>query len=84
MDIRMGGVSTPQAAGSESIGVDPGVYNTGKGCIVDSGTTDTYLPRKMATAFKTKWKKLSGRDYGNVKMTLTDKEVGGWLGGSVS
>jgi hypothetical protein len=75
LDLRMGGANDADASGSESIGVSQATYNTGKGVIVDSGTTDTYLPRKLAADFKRKWKKLAGRDYGNVKMTLTEREV---------
>ena len=48
-------------------------YNTGKGVIVDSGTTDTYLPRSIAPAFKRRFKDLAKRDYANAKMTLSEK-----------
>lgn len=51
---------------------------TGKGVIVDSGTTDTYLPRTVAAAFKNAFKKACGREYGNVKMTLSDKDLAGF------
>ena len=36
----------------KSIGVPESTWNTGKGTIVDSGTTDTYLPRRAAEQFK--------------------------------
>ena len=42
--------------GGTKLEVQDSVYNTGKGVIVDSGTTDTYLPRKMAGQFKKAWK----------------------------
>jgi hypothetical protein len=48
--------------GSESIG-DTAAFNTGKGTIVDSGTTDTYLPRAVASAFQAAFKRASGFDY---------------------
>ena len=56
------------------MGLKESTWNTGKGAIVDSGTTDTYLPRTAAAAFKKEFKKITGRDYGNVKMTLSDKD----------
>ena len=40
-------------------------YHYPKGVIVDSGTTDTYLPKRMAGQFKKAWKDIVGRDYGN-------------------
>ena len=36
----------------------------GKGVIVDSGTTDTYLPRTVAAAFKREFKKASSIKFG--------------------
>ena len=30
----------------------------------------------MASAFKAKFKKIAKRDYGNVKMTLSEKDLG--------
>lgn len=60
--------------GGETLRVSNSVYNSGKGVIVDSGTTDTYLPRKMASAFKNRWKAVTKRSYGNSKMTLTDEQ----------
>lgn len=32
----------------------------GKGCIVDSGTTDTYLPSSLAAKFSALFKEVSG------------------------
>ena len=33
-------------------------FNIGQGTIVDSGTTDTYLPRSIQTAFTAAFKKV--------------------------
>lgn len=33
-------------------------FNTGQGTIVDSGTTDTYLPRSIQAAFTSAFKKV--------------------------
>lgn len=60
--------------GDKKLEVTPTAYNSGKGTIVDSGTTDTYLTRKAAASFKRLWKAQTGTDYGNVKMVLTDKK----------
>lgn len=51
LDITLDGVS---------IESDPTVYQRGKGIIVDSGTTDTYLPRSVATGFSNAWEKSTG------------------------
>jgi hypothetical protein len=39
--------------------------NSGKGVIVDSGTTDTYLHRSVAGPFNEVWEKVTGRKYSN-------------------
>jgi len=45
-------------------------YNSGKGCIVDSGTTDTYLPSSIAYQFNSIFKELSGMSYSNKPMEI--------------
>jgi hypothetical protein len=65
-DIRMAG---------ESIGVPATVFNSGKGVIVDSGTTDTYLPKKLATQFKQLWKQKTGSEYANTRYTFSTEEM---------
>ncbi|CAI5730588.1 unnamed protein product [Peronospora destructor] len=52
-DVRIGG---------KSINADEEDFNRGH-FIVDSGTTDSYLPLRMRTKFMTLFKKVSGRDY---------------------
>lgn len=54
-----------------SIGGDKSKYNAAKGTIVDSGTTDTYLPRSIAAQFKQMYKKISGIDFSNSAVQLT-------------
>ena len=53
------------------LGVDKGKYATGKGTIVDSGTTDTYLPVDVAAKFSEVFKAISGSAFsgGNIKLT---------------
>ncbi|KAG5192382.1 aspartic peptidase domain-containing protein [Tribonema minus] len=57
--------------GGESINVDPAQYNRGKGVIVDSGTTDTYLPSACADGFRAQWQALTGMAYDNKPMKLS-------------
>lgn len=51
------------------------VLNSGSGLIVDSGTTDTYLPSSLQHAFKSAYKKITGREYSNDPVHLTFEEV---------
>ena len=39
--------------------------NKGKGTIIDSGTTDTYLNEALAPKFKKIWKQIVGKDFNN-------------------
>jgi hypothetical protein len=57
----------------KSIGVPESTWNTGKGTIVDSGTTDTYLPRRAAEQFKRAWHAAMGPSpkYANSKLAYT-------------
>lgn len=50
-DITLNGVS---------IESDASVYQRGKGIIVDSGTTDTYLPKTVAKGFSKAWEAATG------------------------
>jgi hypothetical protein len=58
-----------------SIGIDKTKINAGKGVIVDSGTTDTYLPRSIAASFKTLYKKIGGLDHNNNALILTAAQI---------
>ena len=59
---------------TKSIGVPAYKYNTGKGAIIDSGTTDTYLPSSSAHNFASLFRQLSGITYSNSKRDLTREE----------
>ncbi|CAN0236584.1 unnamed protein product [Ascophyllum nodosum] len=54
LDITLNGVS---------IETDASVYERGKGIIVDSGTTDTYLPKSAAKGFSKAWEATTGSPY---------------------
>jgi len=59
--------------GDHKVQTNATTWSTGKGTIVDSGTTDTYLPRAGADAFRQAWKAAVGSDsYSNkpVRRTL--------------
>lgn len=59
----------------ESIGATTAKFNAGKGVIIDSGTTDTYLPSSIRQNFETMFTKLTkGISYSNSRMTLTDEQ----------
>ena len=45
------------------------------GVILDSGTTDTYWNRAIATAFRAVFQRLSGQEFSNSPMTLTDEQL---------
>lgn len=53
-DIRLNG---------KSIGAPESSFNSGKKIIVDSGTTDSYLPSSIRSKFKATYKSVTGRDY---------------------
>jgi hypothetical protein len=57
-----------------SIGVPQQKYNTGKGAIIDSGTTDTYLPSLSKSQFTSLFRQMSGLAYSNSKRELTKEE----------
>ena len=62
------GLNGTDAATSEAprvIVAPVGTYGKGKGCIVDSGTTDTYLPAAIAKQFNHIFKELTGKTYSN-------------------
>ncbi|CAM9230616.1 unnamed protein product, partial [Heterosigma akashiwo] len=61
--------------GGEKLNVGASNYNGGKGTIVDSGTTDTYLNRHVANEFKAKWHAASGMTYSNAAKTLSEAQL---------
>lgn len=68
VDIRLDG---------HSIAVPSSVYASGKGTIIDSGTTDTYLPRRAAERFKQVWGEIMGPvpKYANMKLSYSSGDV---------
>ena len=58
---------------AKSIGGDASRYNAGKGTIVDSGTTDTYLPATLRSQFQALFRTLTGKEYAN-KQAYYSKE----------
>eukprot|EP00968_Pinguiococcus_pyrenoidosus_P011575 scaffold940_cov262-Pinguiococcus_pyrenoidosus.AAC.8 len=63
--------------GDERVAVAKSVYDngSGKGMIVDSGTTDTYLPRACATKFKEAWQRATGMRFTNNALQLSRSEM---------
>lgn len=53
------------------IGASEAELNTGKGTILDSGTTDTFMPQAIATRFKRIFRDITGIPFQN-KMILTE------------
>lgn len=43
--------------------------------IVDSGTTDTYFTRNIASAFHSLWKEMTGKTYNNNPVSLTEDQL---------
>ncbi|KAF1793856.1 Peptidase family A1 domain [Phytophthora cactorum] len=65
-DIRMNGVS---------LGIDAGTINSGRGVIVDSGTTDTFFDSKGSRTFMKAFRNAAGREYSEKRMDLTNDEL---------
>ena len=55
--------------------IDPAALNSGKGVIVDSGTTDTYLNAKVSREFSRAWKAATGAQYSHSPIKLTKEEL---------
>jgi hypothetical protein len=49
-------------------------FHMGKGSIIDSGTTDTYLPKKIAPQFEQAWNLMTGMKYAERKRSYTYAE----------
>jgi hypothetical protein len=56
------------------IGEPKSKINSGKGIIVDSGTTDSYLPSAISASFKKTFQKLTGIYPSNSPITLTPEQ----------
>ena len=59
----------------KNIGEPKSKYNTGRGIIVDSGTTDSYLPSSVASSFKRVFKSLTGMSYSNSALSLSVEQL---------
>ena len=59
----------------KSLGQDKSVYQSGKGSIVDSGTTDTYLPQSVASKFQSLFQELSGVVFTQANTPLTQAQL---------
>mmetsp|Transcript_5572 Transcript_5572/g.9206 ORF Transcript_5572/g.9206 Transcript_5572/m.9206 type:complete len:898 (-) Transcript_5572:47-2740(-) len=57
------------------IPLDLASVNSGKGVIVDSGTTDTYLHKKLAKSFASVWRTVTKKDYSHGGFLLSDDQL---------
>eukprot|EP00588_Corethron_pennatum_P011356 CAMPEP_0194267118 /NCGR_PEP_ID=MMETSP0169-20130528/1762_1 /TAXON_ID=218684 /ORGANISM="Corethron pennatum, Strain L29A3" /LENGTH=1026 /DNA_ID=CAMNT_0039007927 /DNA_START=62 /DNA_END=3139 /DNA_ORIENTATION=- len=57
------------------INIEQSSVNSGKGVIVDSGTTDTYLSSRMSRPFKEAFKNIYGKDWSSGAKVLTQDEL---------
>lgn len=69
---RFGGI---KGALSTSLGASVSWYNTGRGCIIDSGTTDTYLPQAVKSKFESIFLAITGLKYTTDVIALTDAQL---------
>lgn len=74
------GDSSGTDSGSSSVliklEVDLSEANKGKGVIVDSGTTDTYLPKGWGRSFSSQFEKIAKEKYSNSRQVmLTDEQL---------
>jgi hypothetical protein len=77
--IRSGGGQSAHSVGRDRrtvrVRMDTAALNSGKGVIVDSGTTDTYLNVKVAREFNRAWKKVTGVAYSHTPISLTQEQL---------
>lgn len=57
------------------IGESSSKINTGKGIIIDSGTTDSYLPSSISSSFRKVYQKITGIIPSNSPITLTQPQL---------
>ena len=73
IDVLM---KNPETGEMRSLGVSPSKYNGGRGVIIDSGTTDTYLPADVTEKWNNLFAKMAnGIKYSNRQREMTDREV---------
>lgn len=68
-------LSNRKSGAATSVEGDPDTYSTGEGSIVDSGTTDTYLPNFIQKKFKSVFKDLTGLTYSNDNQRLSAAQL---------
>ena len=59
----------------QKINVDLYQMNSGKGVIIDSGTTDTYLHESIAKPFERVWERVTGKPYTNEPVKIDKKDL---------
>lgn len=72
--IREQGADGPHQK-TQRVNADLFEMNSGKGVIVDSGTTDTYLHKSAAGPFNEVWQKVTGRKYSNQPVALSQSDL---------
>lgn len=77
--IREKGGQSAKADGghqvTQKVIVDLYQMNSGKGVIIDSGTTDTYLHKSVAEPFDEVWRKVTGVPYSNIPLKMSKKDL---------
>eukprot|EP00986_Skeletonema_menzelii_P007799 scaffold3105_cov213-Skeletonema_menzelii.AAC.1 len=77
--IREKGGQSAKADGrhqvTQKVIVDLYQMNSGKGVIIDSGTTDTYLHKSVAGPFDDVWRKVTGVAYSNIPLRMSKKDL---------
>jgi len=59
----------------QKINADIYAMNSGKGVIIDSGTTDTYLHESIAKSFEKVWERVTGKPYSNDPVKIDKKDL---------
>jgi len=74
MHAVVDGDSNPEDVVLKQVDVSETVINSGN-VILDSGTTDTYLSSSIMAPFQAAWKEITGFDYSNSGVPLTDEDI---------
>jgi len=57
------------------LGESPESYNDGKGVLIDSGTTDSFLPSAVETKFQEIFQQITGKEFTSANIALTPAEL---------
>ena len=69
-------IFAPQKIGErQSLGGTYNDYNAGKGCIVDSGTTDSYFSASLSAKFSSLFFKFTGVHYSSANIALSAEQL---------